>query len=128
MHSIAYVYLFCHTAATVQGFFINSPVNLIKSQALFSTIRNRLSFEILDPNNLFNEADHILYHPHFDLFVFTSLCFLGAAAIFYMIDENLSVSTKKLRNVQEYTSVEHRINIFIWTLLFIMFKDVGSAF
>jgi hypothetical protein len=105
------------------AFIPNTPVNIMKSQGLFSAIRNRISFEILDSNTVMNELGNMIHHSHFDFALFSWVGFL-AMFIIYNTDDSFQTSSSKMRQFQEFSVVERRVNLCIWVLIYILFRNV----
>jgi hypothetical protein len=123
------MFYFCIANCFVLGYAFsnNSPVSLLKTHALYSSIRNRIAIETLDSASIFNQVDHILDHPHIDFFVVSSFGFLVFALIYNLNDRD-RISIIKLRQFHEYSSIEKHINIFMCSILYILFKSVDSAY
>jgi len=68
----------------------------------------------------------MLYHPHLDLFVASGVGFLVFSIVYYL-DTNNRTIVMKMRNIQEFTTVERNINILVWALIYMMFRGVDSV-
>lgn len=117
-----FVILVLSFAYSVWGFLPLPPMSelyqIMSSRAIFSSFQRRLSYEVLDSDNIIQLFERYQTLHSLDTFLAMSV---GASLIslFYWNSASLPI-----RKWSEYSTFERRVNTFILVFMLIMTKNV----
>ncbi len=108
-------------------FIDKSPItlrNIISTRAVFSTIMEKISTEIVNENVVISEINKIEYTHHIDLIQYAAIliCILYIMKSFIMIPK-----MQKLERIEMFSNIQRRTSTFIFVFMLIFTKNIDSV-
>lgn len=105
------------------NFRIHSLKNIISSQAVMSSVTNRLNTDLVTGNTLFSEIEKIHDKPCPEI-VFYAL--ITIASFYYQYIRATTVENK-LHKFKKFTYIRNKTNMFLLIISLVFTKDVNSV-
>ena len=96
--------------------------NIIISQAIMSSVANKLNLEIVNDSNLLYEFRRLQYNPYEDV-----LYGLIIAGSFYSQYKYISYIDNKLQNIDVFLRTQRNTNAFMLAFIMIFSKNIENA-
>ena len=122
MFCYSYLLLLCYVSMAV-GFEMrpNTLQSIIASQAVLSSITNKINTEIISENTIVNMFKQLQTHANEDILY--GLVFAGSLYSQYKYNSY----NDKLQDIEVFTITQRRTNTFLLTVLIIFTKNIENA-
>jgi hypothetical protein len=100
--------------------------NILSTRAVFSTMMEKISSELVSENVVINEINKIDYNHHIDIITVTIIAvgLLGIASNAY----NLSTpQTQRLERIEMFSRIQRTTSTFLFIFMLIFTKNIDSA-
>lgn len=98
---------------------------LFTTQIMLSNIRTKLYNEIFDRDQIFHMTKYIDFtEKHTNDLIFT-LIFISSTCLFIELFYNYKV--EKIKHTDYYKKIEREIEIFLFLVMFIFFRNIENA-
>jgi hypothetical protein len=97
--------------------------NILSSRAIFTTIGEKISYELVNENVLMQEFNQISYNHNFDL-IATSIFIVCAVNILYIPSKEKKA---KLENIEYFTNTKNITSKYLFLFMLIFTKNIESA-
>lgn len=105
------------------NFRINSLQNIISTEAVMSSVTNRLNTELVTGNTLFDEVEKLQYKPSPEIAFYAIAMF----ASFYYQYLRASTLENKLHKFKMFTYIRNKTNMLLLIISLVFTKDVDSV-
>ena len=105
------------------NFRINSLQNIISSEAVMSSVTNRLNTELVTGNTLFDEVEKLHYNPSPEILFYAIAMF----ASFYYQYLRVSTVETKFKTFKTFTNIRNKTNMLLLIITLVFTKDVGCV-
>ena len=105
------------------NFRIRSLENIISSQAVVSSVTNRVNTELVTGNTLFDEIEKIHDKPSPEIAFYA----LFMVASFYYQYIRATTVENKLHKFENFTHIRNKTNMFLLIISLVFTKDVNSV-
>lgn len=105
------------------NFRINSLQNIISSEAVMSSITNRLNTELVTGNTLFDEIDKFHYEPSPEIAFYALLM---VTTFYYQYIRSTTIENK-LHKFKKFNHIRNKTNMLLLIISIVFTKDVDSV-
>ena len=101
--------------------------NILSTRAVFSTMVEKISTEIVSENVVINEINKIDYNHHIDIITVTmiAVCLLSIASNAY--NSSIITQTQRLERIEIFSKIQRITSTFIFVFMLIFTKNIDSA-
>ena len=101
--------------------------DVIRNQAIFDSLRKRISYEIIDVSQLANQLSQIhMFHNHSEIFIILQFIVFISSLLYDLNPVSVRLYIK-LCSLSEYKDIEKKMNIFVLCIALIMLKNIENA-
>ena len=97
--------------------------NILSSRAIFTTISERITYEIFNENVLMQEFNQITYNHNFDI-IAASVFIVGAINVLYSPSKE---KKEKLENIEYFSNIKDTTSKYFFIFMLIFTKNIESA-
>ncbi len=100
--------------------------NILSTRAVFSTMVEKISSEIVSENVVINEINKIDYNHHIDIITVTmiAVCLLSIVNNIY---NSSQTQKEKLEKIEMFSKIQRRTSTFLFVFMLIFTKNIDSA-
>jgi hypothetical protein len=100
--------------------------NILSTRAVFSTMVEKISSEIVSENVVINEINKIDYNHHIDIITVTmiAVCLLSIVNNIY---NSSQTQKEKLEKIEMFSKIQRRTSTFLFVFMLIFTKYIDSA-
>jgi hypothetical protein len=100
--------------------------NILSTRAVFSTMVEKISTEMVSENVVINEINKIDYNHHIDIITVTiiSVCLLSVASNAY---NSSQTQKEKLERIEMFSKIQRTTSTFLFVFMLIFTKNIDSA-
>jgi len=101
--------------------------NILSTRAVFSTMVEKISSEIVSENVVINEINKIDYNHHIDIITVTmiAVCLLSIASNAY--NSSIITQTQRLERIEMFSKIQRTTSTFLFVFMLIFTKNIDSA-
>lgn len=114
-------------SSTALSLFQTNIKDVIRNQAIFDSLRKRISYEIIDVSQLANQLSQIhVFHNHSEIFIILQFIVFISSLLYDSNPDSVRLYIK-LCSLSEYKDIEKKMNIFVLCIALIMMKNIENA-
>jgi len=100
--------------------------NILSTRAVFSTMVEKISSEMVSENVVINEINKIDYNHHIDIITVTIIAvgLLGIASNAY---NSSTTQTQRLERIEMFSRIQRTTSTFLFVFMLIFTKNIDSA-
>ena len=101
--------------------------NILSTRAVFSTVVEKISSEIVSENVVINELNKIDYNHHIDIITITiiAVCLLSIVTNAY--NSSITTQTQRLERIEMFSKIQRTTSTFLFVFMLIFTKNIDSA-
>lgn len=114
-------------SSTALSLFQTNIKDIIRNQAIFDSLRKRISYEIIDVSQLASQLFQInMFHNHSEIFIILQFIIFTSSILYDLNPDSVRLYIK-LCSLSEYKDIEKKMNIFVLCIALIMMKNIENA-
>jgi len=100
--------------------------NILSTRAVFSTVVEKISSEIVSENVVINEINKIDYNHNIDIITVTiiAVCLLSVLNNIY---NSSTTQTQRLERIEMFSKIQRTTSTFLFVFMLIFTKNIDSA-
>lgn len=100
--------------------------NILSTRAVFSTMVEKISSEIVSENVVVNEINKLDYNHHIDIITVTIIA-VGLLSIASNAYNSSQTQTQKLERIEMFSRIQRTTSTFLFVFMLIFTKNIDSA-
>ena len=100
--------------------------NILSTRAVFSTMVEKISSEIVSENVVVNEINKLDYNDHIDIITVTIIA-VGLLSIASNAYNSSQIQTQKLERIEMFSRIQRTTSTFLFVFMLIFTKNIDSA-
>jgi len=106
---------------------ISSLQNILSVRAAVTALQRRISYELLDENNIVGTIEQIQENHHLDPILFSGIIFSSVWVMYNGFRFHSLSANPKIAKWNSFSLIEKRVNRFVLIFMLIMTKNIENA-
>jgi len=101
--------------------------NILSTRAVFSTMVEKISSEIVSENVVINEINKIDYNHHVDIIPLTIIAVCLLSILNNIYNSSITTQKEKLERIEMFSKIQRTTSTFLFVFMLIFTKNIDSA-
>jgi len=101
--------------------------NILSTRAVFSTMVEKISSEIVSENVVINEINKIDYNHHVDIIPLTIIAVCLLSLLNNIYNSSITTQKEKLERIEMFSKIQRTTSTFLFVFMLIFTKNIDSA-
>jgi hypothetical protein len=101
--------------------------NILSTRAVFSTVMEKISSEVVSENVFITEINKMEYNHHIDIIPLTIIVLSLLSIVNNLYNSSLTTQKEKLERIKMFTKMQRTTSTFLFVFMLIFTKNIDSA-